>query len=75
VNGHLKEQYGLELALNEVRVRAITRHVLWMMLVAHIVAMERLQPGVMGDLLSTTHLHREGKKTRCPVQIIGGGQM
>ena len=57
VNGHLKEHYGLEEALNVVGVRAITRHVLWTMLAAHIVAMVRLQHGVTDNLLSTTHLH------------------
>ena len=57
VNGHLKEHYGLEEALNVVGVRAITRHVLWTMLAAHIVAMVRLQHGVKDNLLSTTHLH------------------
>jgi hypothetical protein len=57
VNGHLKDQYGLEDTLNVVGERAITRHVLWTMLAAHIVAMVRLQHGVTDNLLSTTHLH------------------
>ena len=53
-NGHLKEHNGLEEALNVVKVRAITRHVLWTLLAAHIVAMVRFQHSVKDNLLTTT---------------------
>jgi hypothetical protein len=55
-NGHLKEHYALESGLNVVGERAITRHLLWTMIAAHVVAMVRLQHGVKGNLLSTTHI-------------------
>jgi len=55
-NGHLKVHYALESGLNVVGERAITRHLLWTMVAAHVVAMVRLQHGVKGNLLSTTHI-------------------
>ena len=55
-NGHLKVHYSLESALNVVGERAIKRHVLWTMIATHVVAMVRLQHGVKGNLLSTTHI-------------------
>ena len=57
VNGHVKEHYALEVGLNVVGTRAITRHVLWTLIAEHVVAMVRLQHGVTGNLLSTTHIH------------------
>jgi hypothetical protein len=56
VNGHVKEHYALEVGLNVVGTRAITRHVLWTLIAEHVVAMVRLQHGVTGNLLSTTHI-------------------
>lgn len=55
-NGHLKEHYDLERGLNVVGERAVSRHLLWTLIAAHIVAMVRLQHGVKGNLLSTTHI-------------------
>jgi hypothetical protein len=57
MDGHVKEHYAFEVGLNVVGTRAITRHVLQTMIAAHVVAMVRLQHGVTGNLLSTTHIH------------------
>jgi hypothetical protein len=51
-----REHYALGVGLNVVGTRAITRHVLWTVIAAHVVAMVRLQHGVTGNLLSTTHI-------------------
>ena len=56
VNGHLKDQWGLERTLNVVGVAAVNRHVLWALVAAHVVAMVRLQHGVVDNLLSITHI-------------------
>ena len=42
-NGHAKRHYELETGLHIVGLRAITRHVLWMLVTMHIVAIVRLQ--------------------------------
>jgi hypothetical protein len=55
-NGHVKRHYELETGLHVVGVRAITRHVLWILVAMHVVAMVRLQHGVTGNLLSTSHI-------------------
>jgi len=56
LNGHAKVHFELEDRLHVVSLRAITRHVLWTLLAMHVVAMVRLQHGVTGNLLSTTHI-------------------
>jgi DNA-binding transcriptional regulator LsrR (DeoR family) len=56
VNGHVKKHYGLEMRLILVGTRAVTRHVLWTLVAMHVVAMVRLQHGVLENLLSTTHI-------------------
>ena len=56
VNGHLKDQWDLERTLNVVGMEAIKRHVLWALVAVHLVAMVRLQHGVVDNLLSITHL-------------------
>jgi len=56
LNGHAKVHFELEDRLHVVGLRAITRHVLWTLLAMHVVAMVRLQHGVTGNLLSTTHI-------------------
>jgi len=58
---HLKKNHALEEGLNAVGERAMTRHLLWMLIVAHIVAMVRLKRGVERNLLSTMHIPRPGK--------------
>ena len=42
--------------LHVVGKGAITLHVLWTFIAMHVVAMVRLQHGVVGDLLSTSHI-------------------
>jgi len=56
VNGHLKDQWDLERTLNVVGIEAIKRHVLWALVAVHVVALVRLQHGVVDNLLSITHL-------------------
>ena len=56
LNGHAKVHFELEDGLHVVGLKAITRHVLWTLLAMHVVAMVRLQHGVTGNLLSTTHI-------------------
>ena len=56
VNGHVKVHYGLDTRLHFVGTGAITRHVLWTLIAVHVVAMVRLQHGVIGNLLSTSHI-------------------
>lgn len=56
VNGHIKDQWGLERTLNVVGMEAIKRHVQWALVAAHVVAMVRLQHGVVDNLLSVTHI-------------------
>ena len=56
VNGHMKDQWGLERTLNVVGMDAIMRHVLWALVSAHVVALVRLQHGVVDNLLSITHI-------------------
>ena len=56
MNGHVKVHNGLETRLHVVVKGAIIRHVLWTFIVMHVVAMARLQHGVIGNLLSTSHI-------------------
>ena len=42
--------------MNVVGMGAIKRHVLWALMAVHVVAMVRLQHGVVDNLLSITHL-------------------
>ncbi len=56
MNGHLKDQWGLERTLNVVGMGAIKRHVLWALVSIHVVALVWLQHGVVDNLLSITHL-------------------
>jgi hypothetical protein len=56
LNGRAKVHFELEDRLLVVGFKAITRHVLWTLLAMHVVAMVRLQHGVTGNLLSTTHI-------------------
>jgi hypothetical protein len=56
VNGHIKDQWDLERTLNVVGVEAVKRHVLWALVSAHVVALVRLQHGVVDNLLSITHI-------------------
>ena len=56
MNGHVKDQWDLERTLNVVGMEAIRRHVLWTLVSAHVVAMVRLQHGVVENLLSISHI-------------------
>ena len=56
VNGHMKDQWDLERTLNVVGMDAVMRHVLWALVSAHVVALVRLQHGVVDNLLSITHI-------------------
>jgi len=56
VNGHIKDQWDLERTLNVVGMEAIKRHVLWALVSIHVVALVRLQHGVVDNLLSISHI-------------------
>ena len=52
----IEPDWGGTMGQPGVDKRAITRHVLWVLVAVHVVAMVRLQHGVTGNLLSTTHI-------------------